>query len=732
LSITRNLVPSQQQLLDGVARFVAILLIYTITISTSVSLGAMPLGAERSVAESARFNSSVDSIAGDPVAKAHASQSLSSGVANQQVLTEPEPRQMISAAAVPAAAGASTKAQSAQPMTQVVTPAAACLYALDPSAQQSFYISGSTSISTSCSVAVESTASQSFYMSGTEALDLQNNAQVGVVGGYSLSGQTSIVNTTTGQKVAPVTIASPGDPFAFLPAPAQGTIVGNTHISYDMNNKPANNTLLPGVYCGGLTIGNTNGATFTMSPGTYIMAGGGFTINSLGIVSGSGVTVYNTSSTGWGCSTSFNYTPITISGQATLTLTAPSSGAQAGVIFFGDRAGCSPLGSCQDQINSGSITKLNGAMYFKSDTLVISGTASNTGCMTVAADKININGNSPFAITGCTGTVGGVTVSVSPTTATLYAGQTQQYSATVTNASSTAVSWSVSPAGAGTISSSGLYTAPASIASQQTITIIATSQAEPNVSASASATLTPPISVSVAPPNATLYGGQTQQFSSSVSNASNTAVNWSLSPVGTGTISASGLYTAPASIATQQTVTITATSQADSTKSATATVILTPAVVVSISPTSSTLYAGQSQQFSASVANTSNTAVNWSISPAGTGSVSASGLYTAPTSITKQQLVTVTATSQANSTKSASANVTVNVPAPVITNITPSTAAPSSQITLVGQNFLAAPGTVMLNGVSLPTTSWSNTSISLPVPTNNCTGPVVVTTQYGT
>jgi RHS repeat-associated protein len=497
-----------------------------------------------------------------------------------------------------------------------------------------------------------------------------------------------------------------------------------------MNSKPVNNTLSPGVYCGGLTIGNTNGATFTMSPGTYIMAGGGFTINSLGIVSGSGVTVYNTSSTGWGCSANSSYTPITISGQANLTLTAPSSGAQAGVIFFGDRAGCSTLGSCQDQINSGSITKLNGAMYFKSDTLVISGTASNTGCMTVAADKININGNSPFAITGCTGTVGAVTVSVSPTTASLYAGQTQQFSATVTNAASTAVTWSVS--GGGTINSSGLYTAPASVTSQQTVTITAISQAEPTVSASATVTLLPPVSVSVAPPTATLYAAHTQQFSVTVANASNTAVNWAISPAGIGTVSSSGLYTAPASITSQQTVTITATSQADSTKSATATVTLMPAVAVSVTPTTATLNAGQTQQFSASVVNTNNTAVSWSISPTGSGSVSSSGLYTAPTSLTKQQTVTVTATSQADSTKSASAPVTVNVPAPVILSITPGTALPSTQITIAGQNFLTAPGSVMLNGVSLPTTSWSNMSISLLVPTNNCTGPVVVNTQYGT
>ncbi|MBZ5607240.1 MAG: DUF2341 domain-containing protein [Acidobacteriia bacterium] len=84
-----------------------------------------------------------------------------------------------------------------------------------------------------------------------------------------------------------------------------------------------------------------------------------------------------------------------------------------------------------------------------------------------------------------------------------------------------------------------------------------------------------PVTVSVTPSAATLYGGQTQQFTATVSNTSNTAVTWTLSP-NPGTISAAGLYTAPATISTQQTVTVTATSVADTTKSATATITLSP------------------------------------------------------------------------------------------------------------------------------------------------------------
>src|SRR6202022_4364558 len=71
----------------------------------------------------------------------------------------------------------------------------------------------------------------------------------------------------------------------------------------------------------------------------------------------------------------------------------------------------------------------------------------------------------------------GIGVSVNPTSATLAASQTQPFTATVTGNSNTAVSWSLYPP-TGSISSSGVYTAPSSVTSAQTVTVIATSLAD--------------------------------------------------------------------------------------------------------------------------------------------------------------------------------------------------------------------------------------------------------------
>jgi len=81
-------------------------------------------------------------------------------------------------------------------------------------------------------------------------------------------------------------------------------------------------------------------------------------------------------------------------------------------------------------------------------------------------------------------------------------------------------------------------------------------------------------------------------------------------------------------------------------------------VAVSVSPASATLTANGQQQFTATVTGTSNTAVNWSMSPS-VGTLTTSGLYTAPGTISTSQTITITATSAADSTKSATATVTL-------------------------------------------------------------------------
>ena len=84
-------------------------------------------------------------------------------------------------------------------------------------------------------------------------------------------------------------------------------------------------------------------------------------------------------------------------------------------------------------------------------------------------------------------------------------------------------------------------------------------------------------------------------------------------------------------------------------------------VTISVSPTTKTLFPTQQQQFTATVAGSSNTGVNWTAS---TGTVDSNGLYTAPASVTANTQATVMAVALADVTKSAQANVTIQAPTP--------------------------------------------------------------------
>jgi len=153
----------------------------------------------------------------------------------------------------------------------------------------------------------------------------------------------------------------------------------------------------------------------------------------------------------------------------------------------------------------------------------------------------------------------------------------------------------------------------------------------------------------ITPTAVTLAAGGTQQFTASSGCGGGATVTWTCTG---GLITTTGLYTAPGLAGTY---TVKATNAADTTQSATATVTVT-APTVTISPTAVALAAGASQQFTATVANASNPAVAWTCSG---GTVSTTGLYTAPTS---GGTYSVTATSKADATRFANATVTVTGP----------------------------------------------------------------------
>ena len=244
-------------------------------------------------------------------------------------------------------------------------------------------------------------------------------------------------------------------------------------------------------------------------------------------------------------------------------------------------------------------------------------------------------------------------IAVSPAAASPAMNARVQFTAAVQGTTTNnAVTWTAS---VGTITSGGIFTAPATRA---TGIIKATSVADPTKSATATVTVGSS-GVTVTPAPATSITGGTLSFSATVSGGtSNGSVTWKAL---LGTITSTGAYKAPAKAGTD---TVTATSAADPTQSGSSTVTVTAEnsnsqiTSIAISPTSAHVTTNGTFHFASTVqGSATDKSVRWMAS---LGTISSTGGYTAPTNAGTD---TVTAITNADATKTASASVTISVQA---------------------------------------------------------------------
>ncbi|CAN1557603.1 Putative Flp pilus-assembly TadG-like, N-terminal [Burkholderiaceae bacterium] len=271
--------------------------------------------------------------------------------------------------------------------TAVAGPASSaqpCLLTLGASGSGALSVTGNATVTTtSCGIFVNSNSPSALQVTGNITLTA---TPIQVVGGYTRNGNVTISPVTTGAAAA-------SDPFANLPLPG---FSGCTFTNYAKSGN-GNVVLTPGTYCGGITMSGNLGVTF--SPGVYVLYGGGLNLSgNISPIKGTDVTFYNS-----GNSSTYPYSSLSLSGNLTLNLSAPTTGNYAGMLFMQD-----PLNSRGATIvgNSGAI--LAGNLYFPSSTFTLtgnSGTSIPTG--SVVAQKVSISGNTMFTMTNTYGPGGG-------------------------------------------------------------------------------------------------------------------------------------------------------------------------------------------------------------------------------------------------------------------------------------------------------------------------------------
>lgn len=249
--------------------------------------------------------------------------------------------------------------ESARAVALMQSAANACILALSTSAAHAARFSGSSDLKLKgCTVMSNSIATDSVKVQGAAKLSTDCIIAVGKVD--LTSGA-----TMTACPGAIINAPPAADPFASLAVP---TVSGNKTVG------GGSSPLQPGNYTNGMNLSGTR----TLQPGVYVVSGGDFKINANANISGSGVTIVIKPGTN-----------VSINGNATVNLSAPTSGTYSGMLFFGDRSGTGGV-----TFNGTAASKLTGAIYFANQDINYLGNFSgNGGCTQVVGKTVEWTGN---------------------------------------------------------------------------------------------------------------------------------------------------------------------------------------------------------------------------------------------------------------------------------------------------------------------------------------------------
>jgi hypothetical protein len=247
-----------------------------------------------------------------------------------------------------------------------VTSAAAVSYdigilLLDPTGAGSLTNSGNGGVSVTGGgdLVIDSNNAKAGIQSGSGNISA---TVIDVTGGLSSSGSGGFVGPIQAETAY-------SDPLAALAAP---TPSGSTFHDIAVSSKTV--TLSPGTYVGGIQI--SGNSKVTLLPGIYILQGGGLTVSGNSSVTGAGVMIYTAPTNGGD--------GIDVSGSSSITLSAMTSGAYQGIVFFQNRTSNAPI------VFSGDVAvNLTGVVYAPAAPVVMSGSG-----------KISIQGNAATDLSG--------------------------------------------------------------------------------------------------------------------------------------------------------------------------------------------------------------------------------------------------------------------------------------------------------------------------------------------
>lgn len=256
-----------------------------------------------------------------------------------------------------------------------------CVIALEHTTNTGITMIGNATVTLGCGMATNSMGSNAVIADGSAVVRAN---PITAVGGIASSG--SYVTPTVLQ---PYSLPQP-DPFASLSDPVLPPLCHNK-----VTVGPSEEVdLLPGCYKGMDLKGEVN-----LAPGEYYIDGGSLDIGSQAVISGEGVTIILTSANA--VSNPSSIATLNINAGAEIDLTAPTSGAYAGILLYQDRRA---LDGQSNKLNGNSASRIRGAVYMPKQQIEFTGTTSmDTQCVQLVGRRVTFSGNSVITNTCPTG-----------------------------------------------------------------------------------------------------------------------------------------------------------------------------------------------------------------------------------------------------------------------------------------------------------------------------------------
>ncbi|MFC3174236.1 pilus assembly protein TadG-related protein [Novosphingobium bradum] len=252
-----------------------------------------------------------------------------------------------------------------------------CVLALETIDATGIKVSGNATATLGCGMATNAQGTKAIEVTGSSTVTATS---LMAVGNISVNGNGSIGSTA----LLPYALVQ-SDPFASLPTPAVPTGC-TTRLRVNPNET--------------LAVANPTGTacyaemdlkgTVTFAPGIYILNGGDLKLNATADVSGTGVVFILTSDQI--VSNPSSVANLSINGGARFNVSAPTSGAYAGIFLYQDRRAADDSGT--NDVSGNSTSFMQGTIYFPAQRIKFTGNSGmNTNCLQIVARRVEFTGS---------------------------------------------------------------------------------------------------------------------------------------------------------------------------------------------------------------------------------------------------------------------------------------------------------------------------------------------------